>query len=80
MTLIEGHRPITPDDGIPVWDTDPYDEAVLANPYPWWAELRDRGEIVFIPKWSAFAVGRYNVTKTTFLRTTRFSCRRGASA
>ncbi|RVV98870.1 cytochrome P450 [Mesobaculum littorinae] len=66
MTLIEGHRPVTPDQSIPVWDTDPYDPAVLADPYPWWAELRERGEIVYIPKWSAFAVGRYEVTKTTF--------------
>ena len=29
ITLIEGHRKITPAPGIPVWDVDPYDESIL---------------------------------------------------
>ena len=53
MELNEGHLAITPPKGVPVWDVDPYDEAVLAHPEPYYAELRAKGPFVFIPKYAA---------------------------
>ena len=43
MNMIEGHLAIDPPAGVPVWDVDPYDEAILASPAPYWAELRAKG-------------------------------------
>ena len=32
MTMIEGHRAIAAPKGVAVWDVDPYDPALLADP------------------------------------------------
>jgi cytochrome P450 len=77
MNLIEGHRPIKPADGIPVWDVDPYDIANLANPYPFWDALRAKGDVVYIPRYSILAVGRYAPTKATFSDYENFVSSRG---
>ncbi len=77
MKLVEGHRPIADPGKIPVWDTDPYDPAVLADPYRWWAELRDRGEVVYIPRHEILAVGRYETTRNTFSDHQTFVSSRG---
>ncbi|GAB4274361.1 MAG: cytochrome P450 [Pararhodobacter sp.] len=77
MTLIEGHRPITPASGIPVWDVDPYDEAILRDPCNYYAELRERGEVVYIPRYSVLAVGRYETTHKVFGDHERFLSSRG---
>ena len=66
MTLIEGHRQITPAKGIPIWDVDPFDESNLLNPYDFYAELRRLGDVVYIPRYSVLAVGRYAVTQKVF--------------
>ncbi len=66
MNLIEGHRPITPAEGIPVWDVDPYDETILRNPYGYYAHLRELGEVVYIPRYRVLAVGRYATTHKVF--------------
>ncbi|WP_306133007.1 cytochrome P450 [Roseivivax marinus] len=77
MELVEGHRPVDAAADIATWDTDPYDEAVLADPYPWWAELRARGDVVYIPRYEVLAVGRYEPTKTTFSDHETFVSSRG---
>jgi len=59
VELIEGHRPIQPAEGIPVWDVDPYSDANLTNPNLYWEELRSKGGVVYIPRYSVLAVGRY---------------------
>lgn len=77
MTLIEGHRPLDPPAGIPVWDADPYDEATLADPLGYYAELRARGPVVYIPRYAVLAVGRYEETRAVFSDHARFVSSRG---
>jgi len=77
MTLIEGHRPITPADGIPVWDVDPYDPAILCDPAPYYRELRRLGDVVYIPRYSVLAVGRFAVTQKIFSDHQNFVSSRG---
>lgn len=77
LDLIEGHRRITPPDGIPVLDIDPYDPSCLMDPLPYYAALRARGPIVFIPKYAVFACGQYEVTRMVFSDHARFVSSRG---
>lgn len=77
MTLIEGHKPIKPAQGIPVWDVDPYDEAILANSDAYYARLRDLGPVVYIPRYSILAVGQYESTRTVFSDHENFISSRG---
>ncbi len=77
MELIEGHKPIDPPKGVPVWDIDPYDEAILANPVPYYAELRTKGPFAYIPKYSILACGRHLETKEVFSDWQRFVSSRG---
>ena len=41
--MIEGHNEIDVPAGVPVWDVDPYDPAVLSDPLAYYAELRSKG-------------------------------------
>ena len=77
MTLIEGHRPLDPPAGVPVWDIDPYDEAILADPRAYYAGLRARGPLVYIPRYAVLAVGRYEETRAVFSDHARFVSSRG---
>ena len=77
MTLIEGHRPLDPPAGVPVWDIDPYDEAILADPRAYYAGLRARGPLVYIPRYAVLAVGRYEETRAVFSDHERFVSSRG---
>ncbi|MCA0873947.1 cytochrome P450 [Seohaeicola saemankumensis] len=77
MELIEGHRPVTPADGIPVLDVDPYDPAVLAAPHDYYSKLRQAGEVVFIPRYSVLAVGRFATTHKVFSDHENFVSSRG---
>lgn len=77
MTLIEGHRQLDPDASIPVLDVDPYSEETLRNPAPFYAALRDAGPVVFIPKYSVLAVGRYAETRSVFSDHDNFVSSRG---
>ncbi len=45
--------------GAPVLDLDPFSDDYILNPYPYHAQLRDAGQVVRLPKWNVFAVGRY---------------------
>lgn len=77
MELIEGHLPLDPPPGMPVWDVDPYDPAILADPYDYYAELRARGPVVYNPRWQVLMVGRHAVTKEVFGDSDRFVSSRG---
>jgi len=75
--MIEGHIAIDPPDGVPVWDVDPYDPAILADPDSYYAELRSKGPFVFIPKYSVLACGRHDETQEVFSDWRRFVSSRG---
>ena len=77
MMLIEGHRPIVAPVNMPVWDVDPYDVSILSDPCPYYAELRSRGDVVYIPKYSVLAVGRYRITHKVFSDHENFVSSRG---
>jgi len=77
MAMIEGHRAIEPPPGVAVWDIDPYDPKILGDPVPYYAELRHRGPLVFIPRYAVLACGRYEVTREVFSDHTRFVSSRG---
>lgn len=48
-----------PYSGVPVSDFDPYDSAVLANPYPHYERLREAGPWVWLERYGALAVARH---------------------
>lgn len=75
--MIEGHVAIGPPDGVPVWDVDPYDPAILADPTDYYAELRRQGPFAYIPKYAILACGRYAETKEVFSDWERFVSSRG---
>ena len=77
MNLIEGHMAIDPPKGVPVWDVDPYDPEILANPNEYYAELRAKGPFAYIPKYSILACGRYAETREVFADWERFVSSRG---
>lgn len=62
---------------ITAWDADFFDEAVLANPEPFYAELRARGPIVDMSRYGILAVGRYKETQEIFSDWKRFVSSRG---
>jgi len=77
LRLIEGHLDIEPPAGVPVWDVDPYDEAILTAPEDYYAELRAKGPFVFISKYAALACGRYKETRQVFSDHENFVSSRG---
>ncbi len=77
MKMIEGHKFVEPPKDVPVWDIDPYDEDVLANPEPYYSELRSKGPFAYIPKYSILVCGRHNETKEVFSDWERFVSSRG---
>ncbi len=77
MQLIEGHRPVVPARGVPVWDVDPYAEEILRDPLPYYSRLRELGDVVYIPRYSVLAVGRHEVTHKVFSDHDNFVSSRG---
>lgn len=77
MGLIEGHRAIDPPAGVPIWDIDPYDAEILANPHAYYAELRAKGPFVYIPKYAILTCGGYKENKEVFSDHERFVSSRG---
>lgn len=75
--MIEGHRQITPPEGVPIWDIDPYDPDILRDPADYFAKLRAKGEVVYIPRYSVLAVGRYDTTHKVFSDHETFVSSRG---
>ena len=77
MALIEGHLALPAPDGIAAWEFDPYDEAVLCDPVPYYSELRARGPFVYLPQYAMLACGRHAETKEVFSDSARFVSSRG---
>jgi 4-methoxybenzoate monooxygenase (O-demethylating) len=62
---------------IPVLTIDPFDEAVLRNPEPYYARLRAAGPLVNVEKYEILACGRFKETQEIFADWTRFVSWRG---
>jgi cytochrome P450 len=77
MELREGNLAIEPPPGVAMWDVDPYDAAVLANPVEYYKELRAKGALVYIPKYAILACGRYAETRAVISDHERFVSSRG---
>lgn len=77
MKLIEGHIAIDPPEGATIWDVDPYDASILQAPEDYYAELREKGPFVFIPRYAILAVGRYEETRHVFSDHENFVSSRG---
>jgi len=77
MGMIEGHMKIEPPKGVPVWDIDPYDTAILKDPDAYYAELRAKGPFAYIAKYSILACGRHDETQEVFSDHERFVSSRG---
>ena len=75
--MIEGHLEIEAPAGVPTWDIDPYDTAILSDPTKYFKELRAKGPFAYIPKYSMLACGRYEETKEVFSDWQRFVSSRG---
>ena len=75
--MIEGHIEIDVPAGVPVWDVDPYDTAVLSDPEDYYAELRSKGPFAYLSRYSMLACGRYEETKEVFSDWQRFVSSRG---
>ena len=75
--MLEGHIAIEAPENVEVWDIDPYDPSVLANPNDYYAELRSRGAFVYLPKYAMLATGRYEETREVFSDWERFVSSRG---
>jgi cytochrome P450 len=76
-TLIHGHLPLAPPPGVPVWDIDPYDPAVLTDPDAFHAGLRERGPFVYLSRYALLACGRHAETAEVFSDHARFVSSRG---
>lgn len=77
MTMIEGHLAIDIPESVPVWDVDPYDPAILADPAGYYAELRTKGPFVYLSRYSMLACGRHPEVKEVFSDWERFVSSRG---
>ncbi|WP_339950505.1 cytochrome P450 [uncultured Albimonas sp.] len=49
----------TRDHGAPVLDIDPYADAVLERPCETWKALREAGDVVWLPKYGVYCMGRH---------------------
>jgi 4-methoxybenzoate monooxygenase (O-demethylating) len=63
--------------GAVTWDIDPYSEDVLADPIPYYDELRARGPLVYLSRYGILASGRYKETRAIFSDWPRFVSSRG---
>lgn len=77
MEMLHGHIAVDPPRGVPVWDIDPYDPAILSNPEPYYADLRAQGPFAYIPRYAILVCGRYGPTREVFSDHERFVSSRG---
>lgn len=75
--MIEGHLEIEVPAGVPAWDVDPYDTAILSDPTEYFKELRSKGPFAYLPRYSMLACGRFEETKEVFSDWHRFVSSRG---
>ena len=62
---------------LPQLELDPYSEALLLDPYPYYESLRACGEIVWLPLYGACASGRISVVEAVFRDWRTFCSARG---
>ena len=60
---------------VPTSDIDLFADAVLLDPYPYYAELRELGGVVHLPKNDVYALPRYDVIRTALGDPEAFSSR-----
>jgi len=60
---------------LPTSDTDLFADDVLLDPYPYYAELRELGGVVHLPKNEVYALTRYDVIRTALGDPEAFSSR-----
>lgn len=77
MDIVEGHYAITKPEHVKAWDVDPYSEDYLQNPAPHYAQLRDMGDFVYVPKYSIMATGRYEIISQIVSQPEKFVSSRG---
>ncbi|SLN72681.1 cytochrome P450 [Roseisalinus antarcticus] len=77
MEMQDGHAAIDPPDGVPVWDVDPYAEATLAAPEPFYEALRARSPFAYLAHYRMLVCGGYDVTREVFSDHDRFVSSRG---
>lgn len=77
MKIVEDHVAVPVPVGVPEWDIDPYDPAILADPVGYYAQLRAKGPFVYLSRYAMLACGRYDVTKEVFGDWQRFVSSRG---
>ncbi len=64
---------------IPVSDIDFYSDAVIKNPYPVYAQLRELGPVVYMAKNELYLVARYQEVSEVLLQPMRFVSSKGVS-
>ena len=64
---------------VPVSDIDFYSDAVILDPYPVYAELRELGPVVYLPRHDLYLVARYKEVSEILLQPLRFVSSRGVS-
>lgn len=63
----------------PVLDVDLYADGVLHDPYPHWAELRELGPAVWLPRHGLYALSRYADVRAALQDHRTFSSARGVA-
>lgn len=66
--------------GCPTTDIDPYDDDVLADPYPTYRKLRDLGPVVWLNRYGMVALARHENVRSALSDHARFSSASGPSA
>lgn len=64
-------------DTVPELDVDLFDDAVLQDPYPLYAQMRGLGPVVWLPRHRFYAVVRYAEARAVLLDHERFVSGRG---
>ena len=64
-------------DGKADFNSDPYSREVLADPYPYYARLREAGAVVWLPRWNIWALPRYREVHDALNDWETFSSARG---
>lgn len=62
---------------VETWEIDPFDEEILANPYEYWREVRERGRLVWLSRYGIWVAGRYEEARRLFSDWPRFCSSRG---
>ncbi|MET8430945.1 cytochrome P450 [Nocardia sp. NPDC004860] len=63
--------------GIPSFDDDLHDDAVLVDPFPTYAKLRDAGPVVWLEKYGYYACARYDEVSSVLSDWETFTSREG---